>query len=359
MCAGEPRTSLFEMNAEGIGRVTGKALAAALGCLMILCGASCEMETKSIANGSDLASLASAIKLDGNGNKQACSGPSDIACSAQGPGQALRCDPDGWCRFYQSDEFCQYGTEGQKVCSYIPCDDNDVCVGLNPEPDNLVASCIFTESTVASGAPGACLFAWPACTMLAGTPCETDGYLVCPGVNQCECTTDPALYAASPEVCDGIDNDCDGVADEECATTDSSLDFCPQALMRPCGELIEIALPLNGESAIDRYKCLETPFFLKGPDVILAPYALPGTAFTLKIVTSSTNMPFAFVLHGTCGPIPGLPGKQVQPFNGETGCLDVGVSVDGIVGEDVVVIDHLVYPKVKSVWVQFFCEAPM
>ena len=54
---------------------------------------------------------------------------------------------------------------------------------------------------------------------------RTDGY--CAGTEDCN-DTNPAIHPGSTETCDGQDNDCDGVIDEDCsACTDEDGDgFC-------------------------------------------------------------------------------------------------------------------------------------
>jgi len=155
-----------------------------------------------------------AIKLDGTGEAQACDGPADPLCNAQGPGQRLACDADGWCRYYESDDDCTYpGLEGgPKTCAYTACSNDAECESVNPDPASLAATCIVTEASVLSDLLGVCFFAWADCEVLPDTPCHTVGVTYCNN-GDCACTAVPDLDQAQVETCNGADDDCDGETD--------------------------------------------------------------------------------------------------------------------------------------------------
>lgn len=48
--------------------------------------------------------------------------------------------------------------------------------------------------------------------------CETPGILQCDGVGGVECVLVPSVYVPIDEICDGLDNDCDGSTDEDFPT---------------------------------------------------------------------------------------------------------------------------------------------
>ncbi len=179
---------------------------------------------------SESSTIRSAIMID-NGQKQTCAGEVQT-CYEQGPGQKICCDPDSYVRYYESDDMCIYaGLEGGlKGCAYTPCSDDDDCAPANPDSKHLTATCISTVASNESDIIGLCFFAWDKCSAGESTPCQTNGFVVCLG-GACACSVQADLSAATSELCDELDNDCDGEIDEgfnlgELCDGDDS-DFCP------------------------------------------------------------------------------------------------------------------------------------
>ncbi len=156
-----------------------------------------------------------ALKVDAAGLPQACTPGNAPECNAVGPGQRLQCDPDNLCRLYTSSDSCTYaGLEGgPKSCTYVQCSNDSECIKANPDAVNQTAVCIVTEQSNKSDVIGECLFAYKTCQAAKGTPCETDGHLVCKD-NSCSCSASPDTSKASTELCDSVDNNCDGKTDE-------------------------------------------------------------------------------------------------------------------------------------------------
>ncbi|MBI2475256.1 putative metal-binding motif-containing protein [Candidatus Uhrbacteria bacterium] len=159
----------------------------------------------------------SALKIDPEtGDPQECTGPDDPTCNAYGPGQRLICDPDGFCHYYESDDGCTYpelGEDAIKACAYVQCANDEECDAVNPDNDNLDPTCITTEASDKSDLGGICFFAYADCTVMEGTPCEDKGVNYCK-FNSCLCTAEADMTKASTELCDDMDNDCDGDTDE-------------------------------------------------------------------------------------------------------------------------------------------------
>lgn len=63
-----------------------------------------------------------------------------------------------------------------------------------------------------------------------GSPCfdyDNDGYTTCAG----DCNdSDPNVHPGAKDICDGYDNDCDGMYDEDCNTSTMIIEVSPQSL---------------------------------------------------------------------------------------------------------------------------------
>lgn len=151
---------------------------------------------------------------------QDCTPTSDPNCNAVGPnGQRLACDPDGKCRYYKSDDASTYpawdgsNTATVSLNETVCINDTDCASLVGSGVTNLTATCIFTQQSVLQDPGGVCFVAYKTCTAMANTPCSVDGYSLCSNGN-CTCSAAADLTKAGTEVCDTIDNDCDGATDE-------------------------------------------------------------------------------------------------------------------------------------------------
>ncbi|MBI5370076.1 putative metal-binding motif-containing protein [Candidatus Uhrbacteria bacterium] len=140
----------------------------------------------------------------------------DDNCNAEGPGgQKLFCAADHLCYFAKADGGCTYPQlgGGTKTCVYTACAKDADCALANPDPDHLTGTCIFTVQSSVSDEGGECGFFYKDCSAAAGTPCQVDGFLTCAN-NVCTCSVSSDLSKAVTEVCDNVDNNCNGQTDE-------------------------------------------------------------------------------------------------------------------------------------------------
>ncbi|MHA1740795.1 MAG: MopE-related protein, partial [Candidatus Thorarchaeota archaeon] len=112
-----------------------------------------------------------------------------------------------------------------QVCDPLKGVSEEVCDGLDNDCDGLVDE----DLGVISCGLGVCFHTVPACQN--GEPVECD-----------------PLEGASPEVCDGLDNDCDGKVDEELGTTTCGLGVCEHTVQNCVGGVPVECNPLEGAS---------------------------------------------------------------------------------------------------------------
>jgi hypothetical protein len=170
--------------------------------------------TPSSASKTQVDTWIGAVKIDpATGKPQTCTGPDDPTCNAEGPGELLRCDADLLCHLYRADDGCAYPglAGGSMSCPVTVCgNDLDCDDGLANTSD----TCVFTEASLESDPGGVCFHPYDTCVALESTPCEESGVTFCKDGN-CACTVDGDLTKATTELCDEVDNDCDGQVDED------------------------------------------------------------------------------------------------------------------------------------------------
>ncbi len=191
--------------------------------------------------------------------------PDDARCGAGERCHIMRgCVPTGMCR---NDDDCDNG-------SY--CDGQERCAPGEPGA-NPVTGCVSGDPPVCGAPEGSCLVgvcddASGGCTMGRDpslcddmNPCTADA---CGGDDMCrhepvdadadgfpaaevggmacgvprdtaDCDdTDPSVHPGAEDVCNGVDDDCDGVVDEDCPTPDT------------CGDAVRITVPVGGRDTV-------------------------------------------------------------------------------------------------------------
>lgn len=109
-----------------------------------------------------------------------------------------------------SESFCTYACTNNNEC---PTDPESTCLFVTDEFNELVQICLPTELCLDE---------------------DNDGYGVGPGCTARDCDdTNGDIYPGAPEVCDGVDNDCDGVIDDTPIDTGIA---CDTPLPGVCGE---------------------------------------------------------------------------------------------------------------------------
>jgi hypothetical protein len=136
----------------------------------------------------------------------------------------LDCDDDDACN---GDETCEAGVTCSDADAPLLCDDDDLCTGVetcDPEVGSVAGTsleCDADDPCTVDGCDSTL-----GCTVddnPAGCDSDSDGVL-----DETDCSPqDPQVYQGADDVCDGIDNDCDGHTDEGLETdVDVFVDDC-------------------------------------------------------------------------------------------------------------------------------------
>jgi len=165
---------------------------------------------------SSLATLEGEQVLDGNGDPQTCTEPTDPPCDEEGPGKRKACAADGFCYLYLSENNCNYPDNAPLTCGYQACSNDSDCEAGNVDLENLISECVFTANSFANtDSGGHCAWWYKDCSVLLGTPCEANGKKYESPTGQWICSvTQGDMTKAMTETCNGQDDDCDGAMDE-------------------------------------------------------------------------------------------------------------------------------------------------
>lgn len=154
------------------------------------------------------------LTQDDTGAHQSCTGIGDPTCSAQGPGGiALVCQVQTMeCAVMMDIDKCTTPDDptANLDCPWKPCSLGDSCDDGNSDT---VDKCQATDAPVAKGYGGICTNLNSDCWVAKGSPCEAKGQYVCES-GTCKCTAKPLTPVSPTELCDNVDNDCNGVTDD-------------------------------------------------------------------------------------------------------------------------------------------------
>jgi hypothetical protein len=158
-----------------------------------------------------------------NGADDNCNGQIDESVAAPSPTQICGVSPAA------SAPECTTGVtvacqSGSWKCTFPAGVCNPTCAGATEVCDTLDNNCngLTNENVSNYGKP---------CASDDGLPppgdgaCRTTGTYVCNGANATKCSAVKDLTKAGPELCDSIDNDCDGLVDEPFSNKGSNATF--------------------------------------------------------------------------------------------------------------------------------------
>lgn len=142
-------------------------------------------------------------------------------CTGDTP-QAVYCrdeDGDGYCNLGNCQTLCpgsdpKWKLKGGQCSAQTDCNDN--VATINP---GAAEQCNGVDDNCANGTNDEAALIGPSCTKLPGTPCQATGNWKCVNGHFGPKGADPGVCSApdiapKPEVCDGVDNDCDGKVDD-------------------------------------------------------------------------------------------------------------------------------------------------
>ncbi len=163
------------------------------------------------------------------------------------------CAADPWCLDADGDGYTPAYGDCDDTYAYIHPGALEFCNGLDNDCDGTVDHGLVTEVGCDDGLDDDCdgLFDCADDECSEAVECvdeDGDGFAVPDG--DCD-DHDPAVHPDAAEVCDGLDNDCDGLTDEEVTYAECFVDADQDGYGEPGGETVEACVCEDGLSAND------------------------------------------------------------------------------------------------------------